>query len=237
MGRFLIRNIPSSIKCNGVNSKISITGVASQLTLSTISLSAWMLVNGVGGGGGGRVFMKGGGGTVGYIDLGMGTGTGHIPILFKVDYSGTDGGWSWAIPYLNRWFHVILTYDYGALANDPVLYINNVLATAVTDQNPTGTIVADSNTISIGNRGSDTARAFDGSLLEIKLFNKILSEDERSDLYFRGITPTGCVGDWRGNEGTGTSIADSSGNSGAGTASNITWSVDVPPFGRDRLTI
>jgi hypothetical protein len=162
----------------------------------------------------------------------------------RINTSWTDLG------HLNKWTHVIVTYDGrgGANANLGMnFYINGVLQTTVTDN--TGSYVAMQNTsteMQIGRRIGASAY-MSGKLADVRIYNKALSQTEGLDV-MDGLVIGGEISRWKINEGAGSAIADDIGsNNGTlqGTTTNF-WdteynqllfdaSGDADPFGYEDI--
>jgi hypothetical protein len=125
---------------------------------------------------------------------------------------------------INQWGHVCMTYDGSAVR----FYINGVLDF---EHNVTDTFVKGSfNEWQIG------GNKFDGLLDEVAVWNSALSLSEITAIYNSGsgLDASSDAGDynsssnlqayWKFNEGTGTTVADASGNSNTGIISGATWS-------------
>jgi len=74
-----------------------------------------------------------------------------------------------------------------------------------------------------------------GYMDELRVYNRSLSSGEISSLYgsgqgFRGIVGSSCVLAWNMDEGTGTTTADSSGNSRTGTLTGATWAASLTGY-------
>jgi len=106
-------------------------------------------------------------------------------IRFLHNFSGTDGTWvTTGRPVtLNTWSHVVITYDSDAVANNPIIYIDNVAIALTETSTPGGTRLTDVGTnLYIGNY-SDDARTFDGEIDEVAMFDKALSVAEVASLF------------------------------------------------------
>ncbi|MDB6124635.1 MAG: putative glycosyl hydrolase [Pedosphaera sp.] len=75
------------------------------------------------------------------------------------------------------WYHVAASYDRSIPANLPVLYVNGAELVPVTITSPVGTQPAYNGTGYIGNR-STLDRAWNGSLDDIRIYNRLLSAAE-----------------------------------------------------------
>ncbi len=120
-----------------------------------------------------------------FIDNSTGPG---IRLEFLRYFSTTDGDWlatSNTAP-LNTWTHACVTYNNSSAANDPVFYINGVVAPTITElTTPVGTAmtdVAENFAISY----STSTRFFDGTIDEVRLYSRILTAAEIKALYAQG---------------------------------------------------
>ena len=118
-------------------------------------------------------------------------------------YSGTAYTTTQPTIATNVWTHVV------AVCNSigHFIYVNGTLASESTNANTcsiTGT------TTFIGNYFGTKSYAFNGSLDEVRIYNRALSSDDVKALYNYAPGP---VAYWDFNEGTGTTAYDSSGNS------------------------
>ena len=160
-------------------------------------------------------------------------------IRFSVN---TAGGYKYS-PILviagesGAWMHVVGTYD-GDFVR---LYKNGSQVGSGTDTSEAGNITyASSETFSIGHfRDSLHANVI---IDEVGVFDTAISAADVTAIYNSGaptdLTDSGSydtdrtgnlIGYWRFEEGTGTSVADSSSNSNTGTLANSpTWSTTVP---------
>ena len=130
------------------------------------------------------------------------------------------------------WRHVVFVKE-GAVGK---IYVNGVDATASTDD-ISGDVDSAGDNCEIGRRnlGGSVTRCFNGSLDEIAIFDTALSLSAVQDIYNDPDGPkdesstANLVGYWRFEEGSGSSVADSSSNSNAGTIYNEEYSSSVPP--------
>jgi hypothetical protein len=129
------------------------------------------------------------------------------------------------------WRHVVFVKE-GAVGK---IYVNGSDATASTDDISLDVDSAGDN-FEIGRRnlGGSVTREFNGSLDEIAIFDAALSSSAVSTIYNSGTpkdesSTSNLVGYWRFEEGSGSSVADSSSNSNAGTIYNAVHSSSVPP--------
>lgn len=117
----------------------------------------------------------------------------------------------------NTWHHIVVTKQ-GDDTNNVKFYIDGVLdATA-----SAGSLVMPMGTRGIGTRMEGPTEYFQGGIDDLRIYNRALSPSEISGLYNWGPAPAAY---WHMNEGTGTSIGDTSGNGNTSSAfgGDTTW--------------
>ncbi|NML71387.1 T9SS type A sorting domain-containing protein [Chryseobacterium sp. RP-3-3] len=123
----------------------------------------------------------------------------------------------------NTWYHVAATYD-GA---NMKLYINGVLDAS---RAQTGN-VASSGAFNVGYL-YNTSRNFNGRVDEVRVWKRALSQTEISQKMCNVTLPaTSLAAYWKFNEGSGSSVQDSSGNGVTLTLTGVdasNWGTDVP---------
>ncbi|MBI2676665.1 MAG: LamG domain-containing protein [Candidatus Yanofskybacteria bacterium] len=128
---------------------------------------------------------------------------------------------------IGPWLHVLATRDATGVAN---IYLNGV-RTGTADQS-SGTPATGTTDMAIGNNTATTT-AFDGTIDDVRIYNRVLSVAEVKRLYLIGAgskenhTPVesltrGLTGYWTldGSNISGTRAKDSSGNNNHGTLTN-----------------
>jgi len=84
-----------------------------------------------------------------------------------------------------EWYHITVTYNGLGGQNGREIYLNNVKLVA-THSGSTGVLAISTNNLDIGRYtpdGSATTSAFDGSIANFRLFNRVLTPDEIYQLY------------------------------------------------------
>jgi hypothetical protein len=115
---------------------------------------------------------------------------------------------------VNTWTHLAVTYDGATLR----LYVNGV---QVSSRAQTGNLVTSSNPLQIGG-DSIYGSYFQGTIDEVRIYNQALSPSEiQADMQTPVVNRP--VAAYSFNAGSGTSVADSSGNGNMGTISGATW--------------
>lgn len=229
--RFNIDNLSkytSALNFLGGTDMAAVTTVgASAQSLTTLTVAGWFKVRSTGG----RLITKAGG-LDGYWRLAILNNTFQFASKFTA-----VGQWAAGSIRPGFWHHVVVTYSFSALSNDPIFYIDgvkqNVLAS---DSNPTGTIGTDDANLYFGNRSAGSSGG-EVEMQNVQIYNRVVTEEEAYQIYKKGSPlSTGCVGHWKFDEGSGTSIVDSTGISGDGTITGTSWSTDVPFAARTAIT-
>lgn len=156
--------------------------------------------------------------------------SGNVSLNFDVIFSGTNGAWVTTVPVveLDTWTFVAVVYNSDATGNNPTIYVDDVaytVASGITESNtPVGTRVSDTGTdLYIGN-ASAGSRTFDGGICEGRLYDDGLTNAEIIECSNGVYTDdTNLVAYWKIDEGTGNTIADSSGEGNTGTNNGATW--------------
>ena len=86
---------------------------------------------------------------------------------------------------LVKWNHVAITYDAGAVGNDPIMYVDGKQVAIAEDQAPTGTRNTDaSSDLFLGNYSHAGSSTFDGHIAMVRMFSDIRTEAElRADMF------------------------------------------------------
>ena len=100
-------------------------------------------------------------------------------MLFRSTWDQTNGDYDSGAGTISQgaWYHVAVSFDRGTLATPPVFYINGKKMTTVTLAAPAGTPPPLTGTGYIGNR-YDGARGWNGQIDDLRIYNRILSENE-----------------------------------------------------------
>ena len=125
----------------------------------------------------------------------------------------------------DTWTHVAVVRDDSS--GEAYFYKNGALVETETASNdPTGGTSADAD-LTIGNNFANN-NGYNGELAHVRVWNTARTADEISYYYNRLVdsTHTGLVSYWKLDEGTGTSVADSSSNSNSGTITGAAWSIN-----------
>ncbi len=128
---------------------------------------------------------------------------------------GFQGGLLTAMPLYvaGKWYHIVVQYDAGDESYE--LYINGALHTAgVSTFDITKQLAAE---LTFGTRTGSTER-FRGALDDFRVYSRWLGAEEIAQLY-------GLVGHWTFDEGTGTTVADTS-----GAGANASFATGTPTW-------
>ena len=94
--------------------------------------------------------------------------------IYARQRTGGTQAWRVAIPASsNQWHHIAVTHD--GSTSDPAIYLNGVAATVSVLSSASGDLVSSSNPYAIGNRASDSARSWNGSLDDVQIHSVVRS--------------------------------------------------------------
>lgn len=132
----------------------------------------------------------------------------------------------------NTWYHVAATYDGSAMK----IYINGVLDAT---KSQTGN-VASNGAFNVGYL-YNTSRNFNGKVDEVRVWKRALTQTEISQNMCNVTLPaTSLAAYWKFNEGSGSSVQDTSGNGLALTLTGVdasNWATDIPcPAGSQKAS-
>lgn len=189
------------------------------------TVSAWINPDTDGVNSAGRIIDKdqtGGDGWYLYVNSEAG---GFMKLTLVQRFSGTDGQWTTTNLDIQAgvWSHVLVTYDNGAVGNDPTIYVNGVAVATTEDSTPVGTRSSDvGNALGIGNT-TVKDNAFDGTIDDVQIYSRILTSANISTLSASaGTGISSAISYWKFNELNSTTTADSIG-SNTGTLENATF--------------
>ncbi|HUD21142.1 MAG TPA: LamG-like jellyroll fold domain-containing protein [Candidatus Saccharimonadales bacterium] len=162
----------------------------------------------------------------------------------NADYQGATGGTtltsaSTTALSVGKWYYIVVTYASGSVK----IYVSST-ATAGTMGNPTFDNTTDTNPIVMGGIPTGSGwTAFNGSVDDFRLYNRVLTTTEVGYLYNSGYGSYGTPGEinsttppllvgLRFNEGTGTTLNNyTTATSATGTITNGTWNTGNSPLG------
>lgn len=137
----------------------------------------------------------------------------------RLAWGGTDYYDGPTFTTTGSWSHIVVTVSAGV----PQYFYVNGVQTAATRTNGSGTFsITSPQTLEIGRRTDTASQYINGSLDDLRIYNRALSAAEVSRLYINGesaVLDSSLLGWWRFNETTGTTASDSS-NFAADSTSN-----------------
>lgn len=144
---------------------------------------------------------------------------------FQADCSGgayKETGQNGTTLTTNTWHFVTLVWTGGCTNPNATLYVNAVDELGLVTSNGSGSYNSDAGQdLMIAIDGDGTSGDFEGSIDEMRIYNRALSPAEVSQLYNWAPGP---VGYWKMDDKTGTSTIDVSSNGNTGTLTNSpTW--------------
>ncbi|MBI4174141.1 MAG: hypothetical protein HY517_00725, partial [Candidatus Aenigmarchaeota archaeon] len=170
---------------DGVDDYIDAGSGTSLDNIGLITITAWIKPNNGGEGNYGRIYDKGGNKSF-FVSNASGEAN---TLQFIQDFSTAQGRWRTPVNSitLNGWNHIAVTFDDSSSSNDPVFYINGVSQTVTEAATPSGTRSLDGAANAIVGNLKDGTRTFDGTIDEIKIFNRSLTANEIYAEYSGGL--------------------------------------------------
>lgn len=216
----------NSLLFDGSNDYLDIGSMSALASASSFSVSFWFKNNG---NSTGNVF--GGWGSSLHNNIGCNPSYSTNTFYFVVRAGSAVGALSvsslTSYAQSNTWNHFVCTFDGG----DRKIFINGTQRASDTGVAPSTTSSSAGDNVAIGRRETYYAK---GRIDEVALYSSALSQSEVTDIYNSG-TPddrsndSNLLGYWRMEEGSGTTVADSSGNGNTATLTNgPTFSTDKP---------
>lgn len=114
--------------------------------------------------------------------------------VFNFNFSTSGGAWSVSKPSTGAWVHYAVTFDGSSTSNDPIIYKDAVSQTVTERVAPSGTLRSSRTDLYIGTEAG-TGQYWDGGIAQVAKFNKILSQDEITDLSTNRYSPLHHYGD------------------------------------------
>lgn len=175
---------------DGIDDKAQYATEGSQFTIGAITISLWINPDNFTSGGNAARIVHKGPNARGYFEIVCDGTTTPDRVGFGRDYVTTDLVRVFAVPALKVWTNLVFTHNNGNLASGIFGYFNGVSQSPTgIDSNGTGGRTADTNVMAIGGRTFDTARAFNGRIAEVGIWNRVLKKEEITALS-KGYAPT-----------------------------------------------
>jgi hypothetical protein len=182
---------------DGSNDYVTIADDATLKPTSALSITGWVQGDAWGAGSTVNVILRKGEGNPNNYQLAIADGT----AAFYLDENDDQGVRSTTTLNTGQWYHVAATWD----GSQVKIYVNG---TPETTQARTGTIGTDTRTVYLGGRSG--ADLFDGKIDDVRIYNRALSDAEITAMQLS--SSSGPMAHWAFEEGSGTTVADSSGN-------------------------
>ncbi len=181
-----IGKIGQAIKFDGVTpgARIAIAGTSTFGSLSALTASAWINVS-AGGSGGGAIVTTEGNSINGWKFYTNSTQS----IGFEVKYSTTPLSVTSnnATMFFNKWNFVVVTWDGSTNATNAHIYINGVEPSYASQVNGVGSRSSDT-AVTIGNVSTGSTRELTGKIDDVRVYNRVLSQNELQALYHLGVS-------------------------------------------------
>lgn len=178
--------VPMAINFNGSTDYVNYGDLSAVRSLTQMSVCAWIRPETFGSESLGRIAEKLNYSPVGGWSFGTNNGAYTNSVVYTRGWSTSPGGWhvNNAVT-LNAYNFLCVSYDGSSLANDPVFYGNGAaLAAATEDVTPLGTLSADAGyNLYIGASSAGGNRFFDGSILDVRVYNFIITAADVANMY------------------------------------------------------
>ena len=229
--RFLARNLTGCLGFNGTSSFVEF-GVGNFIfeRTDTFSCFAWVFIQSLGAGASGHIFGKRSNlGTTRGWQMRYDANLNKFVVVLSNDTAGgnvINVSSSKAIP-IGTWVHLGFTYSGSSAASGITMYMNGVSMSNIVNNDTLSATIASISTPTFGSRNK-LDQFFKGFITETVVTNSIMSSTEITNLCYKGILPASLYAVYNFTEGSGTSLADSSGNSRTGTITSGTWATSGP---------
>jgi hypothetical protein len=120
-----------------------------------------------------------------------------------------------------NWYFLVGTWDGSPESNHVKLYVNGAPIGTYLSGGPWPTGPA--NNLRMGVASNILQAFFNGILDEVRIYNRVLTQDDITTLYGQGNQNAGLVGYWSFDEGSGTIAHDTSGFGNDGTIVGASW--------------
>ena len=207
---------------DGVDDYVRIGDYAGLNVTNAVTMEAWIRPSGAGTGT--QIIVN----KEGEYEVAITADTGEIMWAF----ANTDPGWGWHntgyFAQAGEWTHIAVTYNNGVVNT----YADGVV---VDTYNGSGTIIdvyPAFNELQIGGRENATNQRFAGEIDEARVWNTertLLDIQTNMNALLVG-NETGLLGNWRFDEGSGTTITDQSLNGHHGTLADGVTVAEMPAW-------
>ena len=163
---------------NGSSSKIDLSNLGLG-GAATRTISAWINVNSLSGNR--TIFQYGNSAANNRFGFAIEATTGKL----YVEYYGRDAITSSSQITVGSWFHVVATYNGGAIetATNTQIYVNGSAVSMSTTGTETGVANTTDSNYGIGYRRASSTQYFNGKIDQVRIFDKALSSSEVTTLY------------------------------------------------------
>jgi uncharacterized protein (TIGR02145 family) len=173
------------LKFDGGDDAIDAGSASSLDDIDYLTVSAWIQPKTPGYSNSGNIIRKGENNSI--SSWAFGFQQGYLGSLgFSHAFSSTDGFWRIEAIRMNQWAHVVATYDRTSASNNPIFYVNGIATTTIVLSPPAGTASSDAAKVLYLGGIASANRNFDGSLDDVRIYNRILSATEVKQLYKEG---------------------------------------------------
>jgi len=181
----------NALSFDGTNDYVNAGNPASLTDINVKTISAWIKLNSYGETSYGRVVDKENDNSDGWNFFVANATAANLGSIAYIHH-GAGGYGVWSSPTnsitVGNWYHAVMVYDRTSYLNDPVFYINGALVATTENQSPPAGAMDNDNlrSVFIGNSNAAAERTFNGSIDDVRVYNRALSAGEIKMLYNMG---------------------------------------------------
>ena len=207
---------------DGVDDYVRIGDYAGLIVTTNLTMEAWIKPTGLGTGS--KIIIN----KEGEYELGITADTGEV----KWAFDNIDPDWSWHntgyFVQAGEWTHLAVTYNNGVVNT----YADGVLVDSYNGSGVIGDQYPLMNELQIGGRENAVTQRFDGSIDEVRIWNTTRSQVEITSNINSLLSgaEAGLIGNWRLDEGSGTTVVDQSALGHDGTLADGVTVAEMPSW-------
>jgi len=210
-----------ALSFDGAGDYVQVSDDDSLTDLSGLTMSAWIYLNSISNDRSGIIqkYYAVSGNRAYLMELGKNNdGTDNSTVAIGVSQTGApfNGKFTFGTTQLQvgQWYHIVTTWE----ADHQEVYVNGIEETDDTDSAIANSMPNNNEPLYIGYE-KDEGTYFNGTIDDVRVYNKALSENEIEALYYGEGDNNDLVGYWKMDDNAdNTTVVDSSGNNNNGTS-------------------
>lgn len=230
-----------SLQFDGANDYVDLGTTAFNFERTdSFSIVTWI---NIGGGSSNHVFFSRAAGTPGFRGWWMRyeVASASYNVFLCNDFAGANYLWkrtSSNPAQRGRWRRFGFSYNGTSDAAGLTLYIDGTAVSAATVSNTLSATMVTAGVNARMGTITDDSLDFNGNLTDTAVYSRVLTATEMADIHFSGIYPAdNLYARYKFDEGSGVTLADSSGNARNGTITAATWSTAIAPLQLARTVV